>query len=98
MTELKHGTLIATNRKFGTGVELHRIVRDTATTYVCDTGVRFRKDDLKIVGADRFGPFSGRTPSSADILSARIRAAQEAIKRLVVTEENLERVEAAIRT
>jgi len=98
MTELTLGALIATNRKFGAGVELHRIVRDTATTYVCDSGVRFKKAGLKIVGADRWGPFSGRIPSSADILSARIRVAQDAINRIVVTEENLERVEAAIRT
>ena len=70
-----------------------KITKVTATQYVCDD-VRFRKDDLRRVGA--VGGFSvghGFVPSDRDYLIMRIKKAQHKIDKIKVNEHNLQEVE-----
>lgn len=93
--DLEIGTTLVTAGTFG--IRLHKITSTTATTYVCDTGTKFRKQGLRIVGASDWGPRTGRVASDLDLVKVRIIKAQDAIRCLVVTAENLAHVEAAIR-
>ena len=92
---LKVGDLIATNKQFGRGVDLHRVEKVTPTMYVTK-GYRFRRDGLRIVGASGYGPFNGRIPTADDVLKSRIQRATAALRTVEVDEHNIEAVEALL--
>ena len=94
--QLKVGDLIATNAAFGAGIDLHRITKITPTLYVTNVS-RFRRDDLRVVAPGRWGPFTGRIPTARDMMLVRIRKAQEAVKTLIVTDENVAAIEALLK-
>lgn len=95
--ELKVGDLIAVDFRFNQGIDLHQIVKITPTMYVTKHGTRFRKGSLSIVGADTWGPRTGRIPTARDMMLVRIRKAQEAVKTLIVTDENVAAIEALLK-
>ena len=94
--ELKVGDWVCVDKRFGAGVDLMQIVRETKTTFVTRYGTKIRKSDLSIIGPDRFGPFYVRTPTDADMMSWRIEMAKMALGRLAVTESNIDAVESLI--
>lgn len=90
--ELEIGDKIVTNQKYGSGIEIHVIDRITPTTYVTKTYV-FKKDGLKIVGADKFGPYRGRIPTENDLMKDRIQKASILVKKVLINENNIDLAE-----
>ena len=95
MAELKVGDLIATAKEFGRGVDLDLIQSETPTMWVCRNR-RFRKDSLKVVGPGRWGPFTGRIPTDADIMAGRIERACGRLQQITLTPANIDAAEAFI--
>lgn len=92
---LKSGDVIATDARFGTNVDLCTITKVTPTMYITD-GYRFRHN-LQVVAPDRFGPWSGRIPTEADWMRARIMAAKDRLRKFEVTAENIDAVETMLK-
>ena len=95
MGELKVGDKIATHREFGKGVDIHVIQSETPTMWVCRHR-RFRKDSLKVVGPGRWGPYQGRIPTDADIMTSRIDVSQGRLQQIKLTAHNIDAAEAFI--
>lgn len=98
MESVKVGDKIASGRRYSSGTDIHTVTRITAKTGVCDSGLKFRLDDFKIIGADNFGPFSVRIPTENDLMDARIRSATTRLKSFAVTASNIESVEMLLRS
>jgi len=95
MAELKVGDKIATDTRYGRGVVIHTIEKETPTMWVCEH-VKFRKDGLRIVGRDTWWPFAGRIPSDADLMTSRVSRASDRISKVRVTAANIDAAEAFI--
>lgn len=97
--ELKIGDAIAIDERMGDGVILAKIKRLTDTMYVCDSHMRFRKKDLRLIGSssDMWSPSHGRIPTDSDLLRRRLHKARVLMRRFSVDEDSLEDVEKLLR-
>jgi hypothetical protein len=72
----------------------HTISKVTPTMYVCD-GRRFFKD-LRIVGANSFGPSHGYFPTPEIEMQMRIQRASMDLGRITLSTKNIDAAEAFI--
>lgn len=73
-------------------IDIQKIERETKTLYITRR-FRIRKSDLSIVGSHSSWRQNARMTTQEDVVKFRIQVAGESIKKLVVTEQNLEQVE-----
>lgn len=66
------------------------VERVTKTQAVCKGLTRFNLRNGRIVGSDRFAPAFARKATAEDRLQWRIRRAQDALGKVVVTKDNLD--------
>ena len=92
--ELKVGDAIYVQPRHTRMWQKHTISKVTPTMYVCD-GRRFYKD-LRIVGADDFGPFIGHLPTPEIEMQMRIQRASIYLGRITVSTKNIDAAEAFI--
>ena len=92
------GSFIAVSERFGSGVTLYKVIGETETQWKTEGSMRFRKSDLLIIGSsgDRWAAKNGREATDDDLISCRIRAAQNALKSLKITKSNLKQVESLL--
>lgn len=92
--DLKVGDAIYVQSRFVKEWQKYTIERVTATMYVSG-GRRFYKD-LRIVGADTYGPHRGHLWSPEIEMQVRIQKASTALDRIKVSADNIDAAEAFI--
>ena len=92
--ELKVGDVIYVQPRHTRIWKKHTISKVTPTMYVCD-GRRFYKN-LRIVGADGFGPFNGHRSTEEIEMQVRIQDASIKLDRVTVSAKNIDAAEAFI--
>ena len=95
MAELKVGDKIAVrgSRAWGgSGIEIHEILSESPTMWVTKHR-RFRKENLRIVGREKWGPSSGYLPTEKDFMAVRVDRANERLRTLEATHANIDAAE-----
>ena len=98
MAELKVGDKIAVrgSRAWGgSGIEIHEILSESPTMWVTSRR-KFRKENLRIVGREKWGPSNGYLPTEKDFMAVRVDRANERLRTLEATPANIDAAEAFI--
>lgn len=90
---IKPGDVLAISRAFGSGVDLHVVERLTNTQVITVNGTRVALKDGKVIGSTQYA----RIPTDKDILAHRIDIVAARLKKVVVTADNVDRVEAFLK-
>lgn len=94
---IKPGDVLAIDKTYSSGFALHVVERLTNTQAVTVNGIRVALKDGKVIGSSGYSVRYARIPTDADILEHRINTATVRLKKLVVTEDNVDRVEAFLK-
>lgn len=94
---VKPGDVLAISRTYGSGVDLHVVERLTNTQAVTAKGIRVALKDGKVIGSSGYSVQYARIPTDKDILDHRIDIVAARLKKVVVTVDNVDRVEAFLK-
>ena len=94
---IKPGDVMAIDKPYNSGVSMHVVERLTNTQAVTTKGIRVALKDGKVVGSSGYSTQYARIPTDADILAHRIDIVTARLKKVVVTADNVDSVEAFLK-